>query len=152
MKTSQRYRSGLISSLNPRHFNNERWSYTIHRITGAVLVFYLTAHLYETLQIGLGQRSWESALSLLHKLGPLENVGLWIVVGSVLYHGGNGIRLIINEAFGMILGKPTLPVYPYAPTSLGRNQKLAMLTINLVAMLLWIWAGLYLLAGLGLMK
>jgi succinate dehydrogenase/fumarate reductase cytochrome b subunit len=108
--------------------------------------------MYEILQIGLGPRSWESAQSLLHALGPFENIGLWIMVGSVLYHGGNGIRLILNEAFGMLLGKPTLPVYPYAPTSLGRNQKLAMWTINLATLLLWIWAGLYLLAGLGLMK
>lgn len=149
MKGERRFGSGLISSLNPVGFNLERWSYAVHRVTGVILVGYLMAHIFETFQLGGGSTAWANTMAALHSLGPLEMVGLWVVAGSALYHGGNGIRLILNEAFGMFMGKPILPVYPYSPTSLGRNQKAAVWTITAVVLALWVWAGMYLLAGLG---
>jgi succinate dehydrogenase / fumarate reductase cytochrome b subunit len=151
MKESGRYKSGLLQSLNPLGFNVERWSYTIHRVTGVVLVGYLMAHIFETFQLTAGSTAWANTMAALHSLGPLEMVGLWLVAGSALYHGANGIRLILNEVFGKFMGKPILPVYPYSPTSLGRNQRIAVWTITAVVILLWVWAGLYLLAGLGVL-
>ena len=149
MKRNQRFRSGLVPSLNPLGFNLERWSYVVHRVTGVILVGYLMAHIFETFQLGGGATAWANTMSALHSLGPLEMIGLWIVAGSALYHGGNGIRLTMNEVFGMFMGKPILPVYPYSPTSLGRNQKIAVWTVTALVLVLWVWAGLYLLAGLG---
>ena len=149
MKRDSRFRSGLLSSLNPLGYNVERWSYALHRATGIILVGYLMAHIFETFQLGGGAGAWANTMNALHSLGPLEMVGLWIVAGSAFYHGGNGIRLILNEAFGKFMGKPILPVYPYSPTSLGRNQKVAVWTITLVVLALWVWAGAYLLEGLG---
>jgi len=148
-KKKNRFKSGLIPSLNPLGYNPERWSYTLHRATGVVLVVYLVAHLFETLQLTGGSAAWAATTTSLHSLGPLETVGLWIIAGSALYHGANGIRLILNEMFGKFMGKPILPVYPYSPTSLGRNQRIAVWVITVVVLLLWVWAGLYLLAGLG---
>jgi len=149
LKEERRYKSGLIPSLNPLGFNVERWSYTIHRATGVVLVGYLTAHIFETFQLGGGPAAWVHTMAALRTLGPLEMVGLWIVAGSALYHGANGIRLILNEVFGKLMGKPILPVYPYSPTSLGRNQRIAVWTITAIVLILWVWAGIYLLVGLG---
>jgi succinate dehydrogenase / fumarate reductase cytochrome b subunit len=151
MNGSKRYKSGLLQSLNPLGFNVERLSYTIHRVTGVVLVGYLMAHIFETFQLSGGSTAWADTMAALHSLGPLEMVGLWFVAGSALYHGGNGIRLILNEVFGKFMGKPILPVYPYSPTSLGRNQRIAVWTVTAVVIVLWIWAGLYLLAGLGVL-
>lgn len=148
-KKETRFRSGLISSLNPLGYNVERWSYGLHRVTGVVLIGYLMAHLFETFQLSMGAAAWAGTMAALHSLGPLETVGLWIIAGSALYHGANGIRLILNEMFGKFMGKPILPVYPYSPTSLGRNQRMAVWTITGVVLVLWVWAGLYLLAGLG---
>jgi succinate dehydrogenase / fumarate reductase, cytochrome b subunit len=145
----KRFKSGIISSLNPVGFNLERWSYTVHRITGVILVGYLMAHIFETFQLGAGPTAWANTMSALHSLGPLELVGLWIVAGSALYHGGNGIRIALNETFGRFMGKPILPVYPYSPTSLGKNQKIAVWTITAVVLALWVWAGVFLLAGVG---
>jgi succinate dehydrogenase / fumarate reductase cytochrome b subunit len=147
----RRYKAGLISSLAPFGFNVERWSYTLHRVSGVILVGYLTAHIFETFQLAGGSAAWANTMAALHSLGPLETVGLWVVAGSALYHGANGIRLILNEMFGKLLGKPILPVYPYSPTSLGRDQRIAVWTITAVVLLLWAWAGLYLLAGLGVL-
>ncbi len=149
MKKEPRYKSGLISSLNPFGYNVERWSYALHRVTGVVLIGYLMAHIFETFELSMGSTAWTNTMNALHSLGPLELVGLWIVAGSALYHGANGIRLMLNEMFGKLMGMPILPVYPYSPTSLGRNQKIAVWTITGVVLLLWVWAGLYLLAGLG---
>jgi succinate dehydrogenase cytochrome b subunit len=149
MDSPRRFGSGLLHSLNPLGFNVERWSYALHRVTGVVLIGYLTAHIFETFQLTGGPDAWANTMSALRSLGPLEMVGLWFVAGSALYHGGNGIRLILNEAFGKFMGKPILPVYPYSPTSLGRNQRIAVWTITAAVLALWVWAGLYLLAGLG---
>ena len=149
MKRDQRFKSGIVSSLNPVGFNLERWSYTVHRITGVILVGYLMAHIFETFQLGAGSTAWANTMAALHSLGPLEMVGLWIVAGSALYHGGNGIRLVLNETLGRFMGTPILPVYPYSPTSLGKNQKIAVWAITLAVLALWVWAGVYLLAGIG---
>jgi succinate dehydrogenase / fumarate reductase cytochrome b subunit len=149
MTEQKRFRSGLLPSLLPFGFNVERWSYSIHRVTGVIMIGYLMAHIFETFQLGVGPTAWSNTMNALHSLGPLEMIGLWVVAGSALYHGGNGIRLILNEMFGMLMGKPILPVYPYSPTSLGRNQRIAVWTITVIVLALWIWAGLYLLAGLG---
>ncbi|MDG7036374.1 MAG: hypothetical protein JRN19_07175 [Nitrososphaerota archaeon] len=140
----------LISSLDPRHYNIERWSYTLHRITGVVLILFLIAHMVEIFHISLGPESWAATLALLGRLGPLENIGLWIIAGCVFYHGANGLRLLLNQVFGLLLGKPRMPVYPYTPTSLGKNQRIAIWTITAVVSGIWIWAGLYILAGLGI--
>jgi len=149
MTEARRYKAGLIQSLNPLGFNVERWSYALHRATGVILVGYLMAHIFETLQLSGGSGAWANTMNALHSLGPMEMVGLWIVAGSALYHGANGIRLILNEMFGKLMGKPILPVYPYSPTSLGKEQRIAVWTVTLVVLALWVWAGLYLLAGLG---
>lgn len=149
MKKNPRYKSGLISSLNPLGFNLERWSYMLHRATGVVLIGYLMAHIFETFQLSMGSAAWENTMAALRTLGPVELVGLWVVAGSALYHGANGIRLALNEMFGRLMGKPIMPVYPYAPTSLGRNQRIAVWTTTCAVLVLWMWAGLYLLAGLG---
>jgi len=151
LKEERRFKSGLLSSLNPFGYNVERWSYTIHRATGVILVGYLMAHIFETFQLGAGSGAWANTMNALHSLGPLELVGLWVVAGSALYHGANGIRLVLNEMFGKLMGKPILPVYPYSPTSIGRNQRIAVWTTTAVVLALWVWAGLYLLAGLGVL-
>ena len=151
MRKEPRYKSGLISSLNPFGYNVERWSYALHRVTGVVLIGYLMANIFETFELSVGSTAWSDTMNTLHSLGPLESVGLWIVAGSALYHGANGIRLMLNEVFGKLIGKPILPVYPYSPTSLGRNQRIAVWTITGVVLVLWVWAGLYLLAGLGVL-
>jgi succinate dehydrogenase / fumarate reductase, cytochrome b subunit len=149
VKRDRRFKSGLVSSLNPARYNLERWSYTIHRVTGVILVGYLMAHIFETFQLGAGSTAWANTMAALHSLGPIELVGLWVVAGSALYHGGNGIRLVLNEAFGKFMGKPILPVYPFSPTSLGKNQKIAVWAVTGAVLAIWVWAGAYLLAGVG---
>ncbi|MGC8568784.1 MAG: succinate dehydrogenase [Nitrososphaeria archaeon] len=150
VEENKRYKAGLLRSLWPHGFNVERYTYTLHRITGVILALYLIAHVFEIFHVALGPAAWQQTLQELSSLGIFEKIGLWIIAGSALYHGANGLRLILNEAFGMLLGKPVLPEYPYTPTSLSRNQKIAIYTLTAIVVILWIWAGLYLLEGLGI--
>jgi succinate dehydrogenase / fumarate reductase, cytochrome b subunit len=59
-------------------------------------------------------------------LGVTENVlghiVLVMVVLVVVYHGINGVRLILSE-FGVIFGKPMRPEYPYKAKSLRTIQR-----------------------------
>lgn len=146
----RRYKSGLWRSLNPAHYNIEKWLYVLHRITGFIILLYLIAHVFEIYHITLGQEGWNATMSELSSLGIWEKIGLWIVAGSVLFHGANGLRLILSEMFAVLLGRPSHPVYPYKPQSLGKSQKAAVYTIIAIVIALWIWAGLYLLADLGI--
>ena len=50
------------------------------------------------------------------------HVILAMVVLVVVYHGINGIRLILAE-YGVIFEKPTRPEYPYRAKSLRTMQK-----------------------------
>ncbi len=149
---SKRFKSGLLTSLNPLKYNLELWSYTLHRVTGVILALFLIAHIFEIYHVTLGIAGWNQTMAELSNLGVIELIGMWIIAGSALYHGANGLRLILNEVFGLILGKPRLPEYPYSPLSLGRNQKIAIYSITIIVVILWVWAGLYLLAGLGIVR
>jgi len=46
----------------------------------------------------------------------------WVLVVGIAIHGLNGLRLILTE-FGLFVGKPSKPIYPYR-TSLDRQRLL----------------------------
>jgi succinate dehydrogenase / fumarate reductase cytochrome b subunit len=150
-KRLKRYRSGFWSgSLNPAGFNVERWAYTLHRITGFILIAYLIAHLLETRNIAISPDMWEAArMQLIQLFGPMgEKLGLWVVAGAAFYHGGNGIRLIIAEMFALLIGRPKRPeldhkTVEYIPFSLTGGQRALLWLVTVVALILWAIAAAY---------
>ena len=89
----------------------ERYLYLLHRITGLGMLLFLLIHLVMTTVFRIqGQDVWEATMALLHN--PWFKVGEYLVVVAFVYHGLNGIRLILQE-LGFALGRPTPPVYPY---------------------------------------
>lgn len=137
---------GITAWVNPYRLNLERWAYTLHRITGVVLVIYIYLHIYETgFRIG-GREIWMDLMRAL--VNPFNDVFLFLVVASLLYHGLNGIRLILAE-LGFSIGKPSRPIYPYKPTSLGKIQKaifISMMVIGIILLVIgfiefFIWGG-----------
>ncbi|MFQ5710307.1 MAG: hypothetical protein ACE5GD_00865 [Candidatus Geothermarchaeales archaeon] len=96
-------------------YNLERYLFAMHRITGLYMIGFLIFHILLT-----GQRV---SLSLWESVAPSVNNEVMLpFVIAVIFHGLNGIRLIINE-LGYMIGEPKLPVYPYKATSLGLPQK-----------------------------
>ncbi len=148
----KRFRSGFWSgSLNPTGFNLERWAFTLHRVTGFILIAYLIAHLLETRNIAISPEAWSAALEMVRQLvGPIgEKVGLWIIAGCALYHGANGIRLILTEMFAALIGRPRRPdldhkTVEYIPFSLTGGQRALLLAAVIIAIILWFIAAAYL--------
>jgi len=132
-------RSGIIGWLDSRHLNLERYFYTMHRLSGIVLVGYLFVHVYTTsIRLG-GPAPWNSFLLTIEN--PLIYAGEWLLVAVVAFHGLNGIRLILAE-LGVSIGQPQRPIYPYKPKSLGKKQRYFILLLMIVGGILLIGAAL----------
>ena len=104
-----------------RH-NVERFLYTLHRITGVALVFYLMAHILVVGSRAFGQEAWENAMRLVGAGNPVVRVLEYLLVIAVVFHATNGIRLVLGE-LGIGIGRPRRPVYPYPKDSIRKPRK-----------------------------
>ncbi|MDG6914739.1 MAG: succinate dehydrogenase [Nitrososphaerota archaeon] len=112
---------------DPRRTNIERWAYTFQRVTGLAVLAYVVAHIGDTSFFvggpfgeGPSRASWAAGLSVTESL--LGHLVLVMVVLVVVYHGINGVRLILSE-YGVIFDKPSRPDYPYRAKSLRAVQR-----------------------------
>jgi succinate dehydrogenase / fumarate reductase cytochrome b subunit len=101
------------------------WAWVLHRITGLGLVFYIILH---TVLMGVsllsGKESFDSTLSILMGHPVFEFLDI-LLLGSVLYHGLNGIRILL---FDIGIGVWV------------RTQKNLFWTLMGVGAILWFWA------------
>jgi succinate dehydrogenase / fumarate reductase cytochrome b subunit len=132
----------LKASLNPwlvRVRNNpERLAFVLHRVTGVIILAYLLVHIFVT-SLTVDEALWTQTLQLLGS--PLNKVGEWIVAGAVIYHGLNGIRLILVEFLGLGIGRPERPKPPYIPPSLKSGQRKSLYLVFALSLIGWIAAG-----------
>lgn len=104
-----------------RH-NVERFLYTLHRITGVLLVFYLMAHILVVGSRAFGQEAWENAMRLVGAGNPVVRFFEYLLVAIVVFHATNGIRLVLGE-LGFGIGRPRRPIYPYPKESIRKPRK-----------------------------
>ncbi len=71
-----------------------------------------------------------------------NQIGEFIVAGSVLFHGMNGIRLLLAEFFGVCIGKPEKPKPPYIPPTYKACQRQLLYLVFALWPVLWVFAGL----------
>jgi len=117
-------------------YNMERYLYSLHRITGIGLVLYLVLHIFVTGSRMYGAEAYLSSHEVI--FNPVFDFGLFLVMAGLIFHGVNGLRLILNE-FGLLLGKPTKPVYPYRKILKTRKPKsllVLMMTIGLILLVI----------------
>jgi len=73
------------------------WAWILHRITGLGLVFYILLH---TVLMGSsllsGKEGFDATLSVLMSHPVFEILDI-LLVGAVLYHGLNGIRILLFD-------------------------------------------------------
>ena len=73
------------------------WAFVLHRITGLGLVFYILLH---TILMGgsllSGKEDFDATLSVLMG-NPVFEVLDIMLLGAVLYHGFNGIRILLFD-------------------------------------------------------
>lgn len=71
------------------------WSWVAHRITGVTLFFFLFAHVIDTAMVRVSPEAYNIAVETYkNPIVGLMEVGL---VGAVLFHAFNGIRIILVD-------------------------------------------------------
>ena len=101
------------------------WAFVLQRITGLGLVFYILLH---TILMGVsllsGKEDFDATLSVLMG-NPVFEVLDIMLLGTVLYHGFNGIRILL---FDMGIGIS------------NNSQKNIFRVFMGVAAILWFWS------------
>ncbi|WP_193046050.1 succinate dehydrogenase, cytochrome b556 subunit [Mycolicibacterium baixiangningiae] len=71
------------------------WSWVLHRITGAAIFFFLFVHVVDTALVRVSPEAYNAVIETYKTpiIGLME-IGL---VGAVLYHALNGIRVILID-------------------------------------------------------
>ena len=136
---------GVAGWLDPLHLNLERWAYVFQRVTGLAVLAYVVGHIGDTSffvggPFGEGPDSASWTLDLGVTENVLGHVVLVMVVLVVVYHGINGMRLILAE-YGVIFDKPSKPDYPYKAKSLRTVQRHLIWVAIIAAILAALYSG-----------
>ena len=71
------------------------WSWVLHRITGATIFFFLFVHVLDTALVRVSPQAYNAVIETYKTpIVGLMEVGL---VAAVLFHGLNGVRLILID-------------------------------------------------------
>ena len=68
------------------------WSWVMHRITGVLTFFFLFAHVLDTALVRVSPQSYDSVIATYKN--PLVNLLELGLVGAVLFHALNGLRIM----------------------------------------------------------
>lgn len=71
------------------------WAWLLHRVSGVAVVVFLFLHVLDTSLVGFGPAAYESFVAIYR--APLFRVLEVALVGAVLYHGINGLRVIVVD-------------------------------------------------------
>lgn len=101
------------------------WAWILHRLTGLGLVLYIFIHIIlMSSSLIRGQKAFDSMLTLLMDHPGFEVLDT-LLLGAVLYHGFNGIRILLFD-LGVGIGV--------------RCQKVLFWVFMAVAAILWVWS------------
>ena len=71
------------------------WSWVAHRITGVLVFFFLFAHILETALLRVSPNSYDKVVDIYKN--PFVNLLELVLVGAVVYHALNGIRIMLVD-------------------------------------------------------
>jgi succinate dehydrogenase subunit C (EC 1.3.5.1) len=126
---------GMLELL--RGLNIERVYFAIHRLTGIFLVLYVFPRPYLVLLSG----SWEEALKL--DMTPVGKILAIIFIFSILFHGINGLRIVLIE-LGLISGRSLRhPIKPI-PALRASRFHLMLIAATVILTIVGIIGGSYL--------
>ena len=74
------------------------WSWVAHRITGVAVFFFLFVHVLDTALVRVSPDAYDRVIASYNT--PIVNLMEVGLVGAVLYHALNGIRLILIDFWG----------------------------------------------------
>jgi succinate dehydrogenase / fumarate reductase cytochrome b subunit len=71
------------------------WSWVAHRVTGVLIFFFLFAHVLDTALVRVSPESYNAVIETYkHPIVNVMEVGL---VGAVLFHAFNGVRVLLVD-------------------------------------------------------
>jgi succinate dehydrogenase / fumarate reductase cytochrome b subunit len=71
----------------------EGYAWVLHRLTGLALVAFLLMHLYTLSSVRGGEAAFDRTMIALQR--PLPKIGELMLLWAILFHGLNGLRLIL---------------------------------------------------------
>jgi succinate dehydrogenase / fumarate reductase cytochrome b subunit len=74
------------------------WSWVAHRVTGVLIFFFLFAHVLDTALVRVSPEAYNRIMDTYKT--PLVNLMEVGLVGAVLYHALNGLRVIAIDFWG----------------------------------------------------
>ncbi len=128
-------RLGTFGWLTSGNRGMEAYLYMLHRLTGLVLLAFLSLHVFVTSSRLFGQHAWEWAMEMTRT--PFVKLVEYAVFAAFVFHALNGLRLVAIE-MGLVIGRPEQPVFPYR----GSISKQRPLTIAMMVL-----AGVLIVAG-----
>jgi succinate dehydrogenase / fumarate reductase cytochrome b subunit len=72
-----------------------QWSWIAHRVTGVGILLFQFAHIVDTALVGWGPDTYNRVVSIYHH--PIVQIMELGLVGAVIYHALNGIRIMIID-------------------------------------------------------
>ena len=103
------------------------WSWVLHRITGVAIFFFLLVHVLDTSLVRLSPEAYNVVVATYKT--PLIGLGELGLVGAILYHAFNGLRVILidfwrkgvkyqNVMFWVVIAVSVILVAAFAPRHL----------------------------------
>ena len=71
------------------------WSWVLHRITGVGIYFFLLVHIMDTALVRVSPEAYNSVMAAYKT--PIVGVAEIGLVAAILFHGFNGIRVILID-------------------------------------------------------
>ncbi len=100
------------------------WVWLLHRISGVGIFVFLLIHIVDTALVAFGRDLYDAIVRLYHH--PIFRAGEILLFGAVLFHGLNGLRVIVLDFAPqttvynrqMIIGVVTAFVLLFVPTAI----------------------------------
>ena len=74
------------------------WSWVAHRVTGVLIFFFLFTHVLDTALVRVSPEAYNAVMSTYKN--PIVNLMEVGLVGAVLFHAFNGIRIMAIDFWG----------------------------------------------------
>jgi succinate dehydrogenase / fumarate reductase cytochrome b subunit len=71
------------------------WSWVLHRITGVAIFFFLLVHILDTALVRVSPEAYNAVIGTYKT--PLMGLGEIGLVGAILFHALNGLRIILVD-------------------------------------------------------
>ena len=72
-----------------------QWSWIAHRVTGVAILAFLFVHIVDTALVAWGPSAYNKVVAVYHH--PIIQIMELGLVGAVIYHALNGIRIMIID-------------------------------------------------------